>query len=501
MQAAIFVAVEKYADSQRIKDVKYAEAGARQFAAVLEQHGFGPADRELLMGGEATKTALESVLRTTLKRLTAGDTLFLFYAGHGFSRGGENYLTCHDSRLADLELTSIPLQTILRQLQQSSCQRIVLFLDSSSTGLLASELLRGSYGNWDDAELEAFFGSAEQRVCFAACQAGESSHSSSELQHRIWTHHVIQAFDGRNRTALQGTRLTAASLQNYLAAAVPATLKKTDPSAVQTPRRYGAAAGDFLLADMEEVFAHRKAARHPLAGQVKDSILLKELVVSVRSFPGFAKGYSVPDSHNSRAQAFIHELAAADIEEDAQRVRAALKREFRFTRLQLSVKNHGEGAATVTTPYFNYNVSVEQAPQDPGSVLWKRTVDAIKDPDKILSDQFGSVFAQAFDTVELSLHDHVNLDQLIDAIEALDSDEIDVDYDHDENVDSCVVAIQGYKVSIQVTRDTFSIVHPTVQSPKVLVQSLFDIQLALTEKHKVLAIPFAAVDSHATGEP
>ncbi len=494
MKVAIFVAVEKYADSKRIQDVRYAEAGARQFAAVLEQHGFGPADCELLMGGEATKTAIESVLRTTLKRLTAGDTLCLYFAGHRFAAAGENYLTCHDTRLADLEQTSVPLRWIFEQINKSNCRRIVMFLDVCSAGLLASEELRGSYGNWDDAELEEFFDSAEQRVCFAACQPSESSHSSSELKHRIWTHHVIEAFDGRNRTALQGQRLTAASLRNYLAATVPATLKMTDPSAVQTPRKYGAAAGEMELADLEEVFAHRKAAKHPQAGQVKDSILLKESVVSVKSLPGFAKGHSVPDRHNSHARAFINELAAADIEEDAQRVRAALKREFRFTRLQLSLKNHGEGAATVTTPYFNYNVSVEQAPQDPGSVLWKRTVDAIKDPDQILSGQFGAVFAKTFDTVELSLHDHVHLDQLIDAIEALGSDEIAVNYDQDEDFASCEVTIKGFSVSIEVTPSTFSIVHPTTQAPQALVQSLFDIQLALTEKHKVLAIPFGAPD-------
>ena len=245
----------------------------------------------------------------------------------------------------------------------------------------------------------------------------------------------------------------------------------------------------------------RKSARHPQAGQVKDSLLLKELVVSVKSFPGFAKGHFVPDRHNSRAQSFINELAAADILEDVERVRTALEREFRFTRLQLSVTNHGEGAATVTTPYFNYNVSVEQAPQDPGSVLWKRTVDAIKDPDKILSEAFAAVFAKAFDTVELSLHDNVDLDQLIDVIEKLGSDEIDVAYDQDEDVACCVIAIKGYKVSIQVTRNTFSIVHPTAQAPKVLVHSLFDIQLALAEKHKVLTIPFESADSAASGEP
>ena len=254
MKASIYVAVENY-DSKQIEDVKYADADVRELATVLEQHGFGPPDRELLIGGAATKTAIESVLRTTLRRLTKDDTLYLFYAGHGFSNVGESYLTCHDTRLSDLEQTSIPVKWILRQLQDSNCQRIAMFLDACSTVLLANEELRSSYGSLNDAELEGFFGSAEQRVCFTACEAGERSHPDSELKHRIWTYHVIQAFDGQNQTALQGQRLTASSLQNYLSVAVPAALQKTAPSAVQTPRKYGAFAGEFPLADLEEVFA------------------------------------------------------------------------------------------------------------------------------------------------------------------------------------------------------------------------------------------------------
>lgn len=500
MKASIFVAVEKYADSQKIQEVKYAEADARRFAAVLEQHGFAPSDRELLIGGEATKTAIESALRTTLKPLTREDTIYLFYSGHGLSQAGENYLTCHDTRLSDLENTSLPLRWLFEQLGKSDCRRIVLFLDACSAVLLANEELRKSYDNLDEAELEVFFESGDERVCFWSSQGNETSHASSEGKHRIWSHHVIQAFDGQNPLALQGQQLTCASLQSYLSVVIPATLKKIDPQGVQTPRKFGATKKDFSLADLEEVTARRKATKHPQAGQVKDSVLLAESIVSVKSFPGFIKGHSVPDRHDSRARLFINELASTDIQEDVERVRAALKREFRFTRLQLSVKNHGEGAATVTTPYFNYNVSVEQAPQDPGSVLWKRTVDAIKDPERILSSQFEAVFAKTFDTVELSLHDHLNLDQLIDTIEAIGSDEIEVQYDEDEGITSCVVAIKGYNVSIHVTANSFSIVHPKLESPRLLLQSLFDIQLALTEKHHVLVIPFESLDGDSRGE-
>jgi hypothetical protein len=496
MHASIFIAVEKYAHGQQIQGLQYAESDAQRFATVLEQHAFAPANRELLINSGATKTSIESALRTTLKRLTKDDTLAIFYAGHGFSQQGESYLTCHDTRLADLEHTSVRLQWLLQQLQVSSVRRVMLFLDATCRGLLDRADLPSTYADLDEGELQAFFASSEHCLCFASCQMDECSHRSSELKQGLWTHHLALAFDGQSPTALHGNRLTAASLQNYLKLVVPAALANIDPHGVQTPRMYSAGQ-EWLLASLEEILTARKQAKHPNSGQVKDSILLSESTSSVKTLSGFtkSKGHFIPDRHNSFAKSFITEIAACDLQEDLERVRNALKRAFGFKRLQLSVKNHGEGAATVTTPYFNYNVSVEQAADDPASVLWRRSVDAITHPDEVLSDAFETVFAEVFDTIELTLHDEVNLDDLIDAIEAIDSDEIGVDYSEDEQVTSCLIRIKGQHVSVKVTRNTFSVVHPRAAVPKRLLQSLFDVQLALTSEHLVEAIPFASADS------
>ncbi len=498
MKASIFVAVEKYADTS-ISQVLHAEADAREFAAALEQHGFDPADGEILINEQATKTTLESVFRTTLKGLTTEDVLYLYYAGHGYSKvGGDNYVTCFDTRCADPEHTSISLKWLFQQLKESKCRRIVMFFDPCNRGLLGSEEGRHIYGDIDDVELQEFFESAEHWMCFAARRTDEQSHSSSALKHGIWAYHVIQAFDGQNPTALAGNRLTASSLQDYLKSVVPATLRKSNPAAIQTPRSYGAASSDFQLADLENIFANRRAAKHK-AGQVKDSILLAESTANVKSLSGFKsdKRHFAPDRHSGYAQSFISEIAHDDIKEDVEKVRAALKGQFGFTRLQLTVENH-EGAATITTPHFNYNVSVEQHPDDPGKVIWRRSVDAIIDPDQVLSDGFEAVFGDVFDTFELSLRHDVDIEQLIDFIESLGSDEIKVDYGEDKHVTACDVRIKGHNAQIQVAQNTFAVRHPRSHSPKQLVESFFAIQLALTHKHHVRMIPFEASDSSGT---
>ncbi|HTN77194.1 MAG TPA: caspase family protein [Pirellulaceae bacterium] len=500
MIASIFIALENYADSKQITDIKYSATDARALATILEQHGCDASHRELLINSEATKTSIESAIRTTLKQLTKDDTLYLFYAGHGYSQSGESFITCYDTRLADLEPTSIPLSWLLQQLKKAKCQRVVIFLDACHGALSEHLDPLDNYAAWDDAELREYFDSAKQSVCLTPCGTDERSHSSSQLKHGIWTHHLLQAFAGKSPAALQGSQLTAKSLQSYLTSEVPATLRTSAPLGVQTPRMFGAAHEKIVLADLAELLAQRKGSQQLSAEQVKDSILMAESINSVKRSPGFAKskGHFIPEQHNSRAQLFINELASADIKEDVERIRAALKQAFRFTRVQLSVKNLGEGAATITTPFFNYNVSVEQDPDDPGSILWRRSVDGIIDPEKVLSKAFEQVFAELFDTVALSLRDKVDLDQLIDDIEAIDSDEIAVDYDEDEAITACVVRIKGHSLSIKITPRSFSVVHPKAAAPKRLLQSLFEVQRTMTQQHQILAIRFRSDDSRSS---
>lgn len=119
---AIVIAVENYTDG-RIGGVKYAEADATGFAAALELGG--ALDKLFLLSAKATKTTINSKIRQHVKALASDDQLYIFYAGHGFSKNGHNFITCHDTDLDDLEDTSINLKTLLDECGKSACKRIV----------------------------------------------------------------------------------------------------------------------------------------------------------------------------------------------------------------------------------------------------------------------------------------------------------------------------------------------------------------------------------------
>ena len=94
----------------------------------------------------------------------------------------------------------------------------------------------------------------------------------------------------------------------------------------------------------------------------------------------------------------------------------------------------------------------------------------------------------------------MKLVELGDFIEALNHEDIKVEYDDDDHISSCVVKMKGH-APLHFTEDTFAIVQPRPASPKALVESLFTAQLALTQTYKVLAIPFEAAPSPKIGGP
>ena len=95
----------------------------------------GSLDKVFLLSGKATKTTINSQVRQHVKALTAADSLYIFYAGHGFSKNGHNFITCYDTDPDDLEETSIKLKDLLDMCGKSACKRIVFFLDSCESGI------------------------------------------------------------------------------------------------------------------------------------------------------------------------------------------------------------------------------------------------------------------------------------------------------------------------------------------------------------------------------
>jgi hypothetical protein len=478
VKVAVLIAVANYADP-RLRPLPFAEADIKALASVLQQQGFAELDRVLLQNEEATKASLESRLTRILKGLGAEDELLLYFAGYAHAQGPAAFLTCYDSDPQNLVRTSIGLDWLGERCRSSDCGKLAVLLDLHGDLPPAGDRHALSLRDAEANVAEHFDGGA-RAVCLAACRFNETSHASGALRHGIWAYHLVEAFAGDTPGALvNGSQLTAASLQKYLQREVPRTLTKTFPAKkAQTP--WMAGNGQLLLADLSDLLARRKAPADPSAGQTKNLTLVSQRVRPIRSLSGFEKTFRQPDRANSAADAFVARIAGQEITDDIHRVFAELKGAFRFKRADLHIANHGDGAATIITPFFNYSIAVRVNREDPSQATFRRTVDAIKEPAQLGSAAFERVFKDTFDTIEFDLPTLVDLPAFIDRLEEADDGRIRIDYGPEATC--CTLYVTGLPGTVQVTARSVSIVHVKPDLPASLLRSLYEILNVLREE-------------------
>lgn len=465
---AIIIAVEKYQD-RKIQSVLYAENDAKEFASVIEQHGFENLNLTLLINEHATKTRIESTLRTILRRLEKDDILFIFYAGHGFSDASRNYITCHDTVYIDLSSTSIGLQSVFSSVRKTKSQKIIFFLDSCHSGLDIDESMRGLLSEMTDEEFKKFCNESEYHAVFASCDHDESSFSSSKHKHGIWTYHIIEALNGVNKRALERNRyLTTSSLQNYLSKEVPLTLKNTFTTRKnQTPRLWGNLSREFILADFKEIFDHRRAESSATI-QLKKASFLGFKFGSIKSLSGFKRNYKVPEFVSDTTRNFVRNIGSEELTEEADKIFSDLKSNFKYKRREISM-DQDHGVASILTPDFTVNISIDLDEEDLGQYKITIEVSEIKNPDSIASEEFAETFDNLFDRTGCYFSESPDIKEIIDVIEEIDDpDIIRVDYPADES--ECKIFMHNFSGYIHVENYSISLVHRSKTTVKNLLE-------------------------------
>ncbi|HEX8686847.1 MAG TPA: caspase family protein, partial [Pyrinomonadaceae bacterium] len=141
---ALVVGVSKYKyHDGGLTDLAYAGADARavrDFLVRPEGGGFAAGDIVFLEDERATVEAVRAALKGFLPKAGPEDLIFIFIAGHGDSDpyARQNlYFILHDTKLADMPSTALPMTELQDVLdQQVSARRVVVFVDTChSAGL------------------------------------------------------------------------------------------------------------------------------------------------------------------------------------------------------------------------------------------------------------------------------------------------------------------------------------------------------------------------------
>jgi hypothetical protein len=149
---ALVVGVSRYKyHDGGLGDLAYADVDARSLRDFLQSReggGFSPADIVYLENEQATAEAVRGALAGFLPKAGPGDLILIFIAGHGGPdpyAPQELYFMLHDTKLADMKQTALPMSELQETLEHRvRAERLVVFIDTCHSAGLSGEKLVGA---------------------------------------------------------------------------------------------------------------------------------------------------------------------------------------------------------------------------------------------------------------------------------------------------------------------------------------------------------------------
>ncbi len=245
------------------------------------------------------------------------------------------------------------------------------------------------------------------------------------------------------------------------------------PDAKQTPVIYGAFTNSFQIADLSALL-HAKKAASPENEAYKDAEYLYAQPLSIKSLPDFRKekGHHVPKTVDSYTKGFVERYAAPRIAERVKTRYTQIKDHFGFLRKEIDQQED-----RVMTKDFEYAIWAEQDEEEPSDAIIYEMLSNVS-PEVLLDDDLNSLFGKTFDEMRVTLPKSIDVEQVIDRIEALKSADITVAYEAD--CEQCEISVSG-GVRLQVSATSITVLSSKKTSPRGLVESLKDVQIKIAQ--------------------
>ncbi len=247
---AVVVGINAYPGA---RNLKYAVNDARGFASYLTDQVGVPSDHVfLLTDAQATKSRIESLLGTLLKRKAGPeDTVIIFYAGHGAVEtdptnpdgdGFEKYLLPHDADLADLYTSAISMNEVRTIFQRIQAQRLIFIADTCYSGASGGRttLVTKTRANLSEKFVERI-AKGRGRVIITSCSANEVSKEDDNLGHGIFSYYLMEGLKGGADRDEDGI-ITVDELFSYISRKVPEASNQD-----QHPVKKGEMEGELVI--------------------------------------------------------------------------------------------------------------------------------------------------------------------------------------------------------------------------------------------------------------
>ncbi|MHB1203920.1 MAG: caspase family protein [Rhodospirillaceae bacterium] len=229
------VGVEQYDDAP---SVPFAERTTRSMSDLLrKRYGIPQENVTVITGADATGMKILGRLNSLVQRLTAGDTVYFYYTGHGLTaRDGNNvYVVPKDAVPGAYEVEMLSLNALLRRFENSNAARVVAFLDTCFSGRISQrESLFPGAAPLVPTQIPATpAGVTGKTTLFLAGQSFQLANDYPEHGYRLFSYFLMRGLlDGKD----DATRLEA-----YVAGEVRRISARRGAEYVQEPQLTGAA--------------------------------------------------------------------------------------------------------------------------------------------------------------------------------------------------------------------------------------------------------------------
>src|SRR5215510_11195728 len=248
---ALIVGVSRYRDDG-VSDLQFADADARELRDFLrrpEGGGFRPDDILYLENEQATVEGVTVALDRILSQAGPNDLILLFIAGHGGPDpyAPQNlYYVLHDTKVADLPRTALPMATLQEKLDLARARRALVFIDTChSAGLSGAQPTgaRGFENNLINLYSAKLF-KEEGRAALTSSDVNEFSYENKRWGggHGVFTYALLEGLRGQADTNADSF-ITAGELFAYVSDRV-----RLETGFKQNPRSVYDFNSDFTLA-------------------------------------------------------------------------------------------------------------------------------------------------------------------------------------------------------------------------------------------------------------
>jgi len=224
---AVVVGVNKYLGTG-IPALKYCVADAKLVSKQLIERCGYEEKRVLTLTDDQEeehlrplRINLDQQLRGWLSLAAAGDTVFVYFSGHGFlDERGQGFLAPKDCQLNNLGLSAMRTDDLRDMLRQCKATQKLLVLDCCHAGAG-----KGDAAGSSSQELGKVFKSAEGLVTIASCRKSETSLEWEKKGQGVFTYYLSSGLGGAADFDRNGI-VDNLELYRYVADEVPTTAQR-----------------------------------------------------------------------------------------------------------------------------------------------------------------------------------------------------------------------------------------------------------------------------------